>query len=215
MKLIFANANRPHHLLILCGQAVLPTMPHYYFLLFLLQFKMRSFHPLFLSTGQLQSKKSSHCLFLHALLLWSVYPRGCLCVIALCSYVTVTCRSHRREGERERDVYNWCKGEPQQRKGNELYFQACDVYVEVKPWSWLNLNLFSSGQPDASFTLAYAHRRPQHRCKETAGGWFLMTFIHIEVCTQVFSSSQLAVHWRGSVFHILKLHSVMVSARRL
>lgn len=174
------------------------------------------FSPPFLSTGQLQSKKLSHFLFLHALLLWSVYLWGCLCVIALCTYVTVTCRSHRRQAGMEGDVYNWCKDEPQQRKGNELYFQAFDVYVEEKPWSWLNLNLFFSGQPDASFTLAYAHRHPWHHCKEAVGGWFLMTFIHInEGCTQVFSSSQLAVHWQGSIFHILKLYSIMVSARRL
>lgn len=33
----------------------------------------------------------------------------------------------------EGDVYNWCKGEPQQSKGNELYFQAFDVYDEEKP----------------------------------------------------------------------------------
>lgn len=79
---------RPHHHLILCGQAVLPTMSHYRFLSFL-QLKMHSFHPLFLSTGQLQSKKLSHFLFLHALPLWSVYLWGCLCVIVLCSYVTL------------------------------------------------------------------------------------------------------------------------------
>lgn len=90
---------RPHHHLILCGQAVLPTMSHYRFLFFL-QLKMHSFHPLFLSTGQLQSKELSHFLFLDALLLWSVYLWGCLCVIALCSYVTVTCRSHRRQAGR-------------------------------------------------------------------------------------------------------------------
>lgn len=126
-----------------------------------------------------------------------------VCYCALLLRNSVTCRSHRRQAGREGDVYNCCKGEPQQRKGNELYLQACNVYVEEKPWSWLNLNLFFSGQPDASFTLAYAHRHPWHHCKETAGGWFLMTFIHInEGCTQMFSSSQLA-------------ETIMVSARRL
>lgn len=138
----------------------------------------------------------------------------CYCALQLCN--SVTCRSHRRQAGMEGDVYNWCKGEPQQSKGNELYFQAFDVYDEEKPWSWLNLNLFFSGQPDASVTLAYAHRHPWHRCKEAAGGWFLMTFIHInEGCTRVFSSSQLAVHWQGSIFHILKRYWIMVSARRL
>lgn len=73
-------------------------------------------------------KKSSHFLFLHALLLRSVCLRGCGCVIVLCSYVTVWPAEAigGRQAGRRRDVNKWCKSEPQQRKWNQLYLQACN-----------------------------------------------------------------------------------------
>lgn len=142
----------------------------------------------------------------------------CVCVVVLCSYVTLWPAEAigGRLGERCKQVMKrWTAA----KKRKLAVLSSLQWLLLKKSPDDENLNLFFSGQPDASFTFANARRHLWHRCEETAGGWFLMTFTHIthinEGCTPGLRSSQLAVHSQGSVLCILKLYSTLISTREL